>query len=151
MAVELTQVHCRLLEEAICEGKLELFDQLCDPGCRFQDPLTKNAGVSEYKRAVTGYRKASPDMKATILACHVHGDTVVTQWIVSGTHEGAIVGFQPSGKVGAIEGISIAQFRNGKIANHSTQWDAAGLIREVGAPAVGAHELRDIAAEMQAS
>ena len=150
MAVDLTQAHCRFLEEAVCNGKLEVFDEICDRGCRFHDPMAGDVDMKEYKQVVAMYRRAFPDLKPTILASKVHGDTVVTQWIVTGTHQGPLLDFQPTGMQGMVEGISIAQFRNGKMVKETNEWDPAGLLRELGPQFAGAGPARDIAAEVNA-
>jgi predicted ester cyclase len=79
------------------------------------------------------YRAAFPDMQPTLLATVQDGDTVVTQWRMTGTHQGALMNIAPTGNRGAVEGITIARFRSGKLVEEWTQWDALGLLRQIGA------------------
>jgi steroid delta-isomerase-like uncharacterized protein len=61
------------------------------------------------------------------------GDQVVARWIGSGTHNGELMGLEPTGKPVAVEAISIFRIADGKIAEEWTVWDALGLLQQVGA------------------
>ena len=132
MAVDIKKAHRRLIEEAFGKGNLEVYDEVCDASCRFHDPFTGDSGLREEKQACLGYRAAFPDLKPTILAGYADGDTVITHWRMSGTHRGSLMGLEATGKGGTVEGISIAKFRNGRIAEAWVQWDALGLFRQLG-------------------
>jgi len=85
------------------------------------------------------YRTAFPDLKPTIISSWADGDTAVTHWRMSGTHQGHLMGIDPTGKRCIVEGISIAKFRRGKLVESWVQWDALGLMRQLGvAPETGA-------------
>ncbi len=132
MAVDIKQAYRRIIEEAYGGGDLKAFDEVCDPSCRFHDPLAGDLDLNGEKANCRTYREAFPDMKATILASYVDGSTAITHWRVSGTHRGALMQLQPTGKSGTVEGISIAKFRNGKLVEDWVQWDALGLMRQLG-------------------
>jgi len=132
MAVDTKQIPKRLIEEAFGKGNLQVFDEVCDPGFRSHDPLTGETNLDGEKELVRGYRTAFPDMKPTILNVVAEGDTVVTQWRMTGTHQKALMGIEPTGRRATVEGISISRFRGGKIVEEWHQWDALGLFRQLG-------------------
>jgi predicted ester cyclase len=143
MAVDLKHISRRLLEEAFGKGNLGAFDELCTEGHRSHDPVTGDTDRLGAKQNCRMYRTAFPDLKPTILASFTDGDVCVTRWQMTGTHQGELMGFEPSGTRCTVEGVSIDRFRSGKIDESWTQWDALGLMRQIGAaPTVGAAAAR---------
>ena len=132
MAVDIKQAYRRIVEEAFGEGDLRVFDEVCDPSCRFHDPLAGDNDLDGAKASCRMYREAFPDLKATLLGSYVDGVTVITHWRMSGTHRGALMQLQPTGVHGTVEGIAIGKFRNGKLVEDWVQWDAMGLMRQLG-------------------
>lgn len=133
MAVDMKQVTRRLIDEAFSKGNFDVFDELCDPGYRSHDPITGDADLRQEKENCRMYKTAFPDLSPTILGCYAEGDTVVTHWRMTGTHKKALLGIEPTGKRCTCEGVSIEKFRGGKIVESWVQWDALGLLRQLGA------------------
>lgn len=132
MAVEIKQVHRRLIEEAFGKGNFDVYDELCDGGYRAHDPVTGDADLRQEKENCRAYRTAFPDLKPTILGCWSEGDVVVTHWRMTGTHQKPLMGINPTGNRCTVDGISVARFRAGKVAEEWAQWDALGLMRQLG-------------------
>lgn len=132
MAVDIKQSHRRLLEEAFGKGNFAVFDELCVPDYRGHDPLVGDTDLAATRATCAMYRTAFPDIAPTFLGAFADGDTVITHWRMFGTQRGALMGIAPSGKRCTVEGITIAKFRSGKIAEEWTQWDAFGLLRQLG-------------------
>jgi predicted ester cyclase len=138
MAVDIKQAQRRLLEEAFGKGNFDVFDEICDSSYRSHDPVTGDSDLRQEKENARGYKTAFPDLTPTILGCWAEGDTVTCHWRMTGTHRGALMGIQPTGKRCTAEGISVAKFRSGKLIEDWVQWDALGLMRQIGAaPAMG--------------
>jgi predicted ester cyclase len=89
-------------------------------------------GPEGEKKRVTLYRTAFPDMRLTIDDILAEGETVVARWSCRGTHKGDFNGIAPTGKQFNITGISIARFTNGKIFEGYVNWDALGLMQQLG-------------------
>jgi steroid delta-isomerase-like uncharacterized protein len=126
-------VH-RLLDEVWNKGNLSLVDELFTPNFEFHDASTPDLGrgpESEKKR-VTLYRNAFPDLRITIEDMIAEGETVVTRWSCRGTHKGDLSGIAPTGKQITISGITVGRFANGKIAQGYANWDALGLMQQLG-------------------
>jgi predicted ester cyclase len=109
-----------------------VFDEVCAPGLRTHDPVAGDADLRQSKQNCAMYRSAFPGLRATILAQYVDGDTVVTRWRMSGVHDGTFMGIQPTGAECTVEGISVGRFQGGKLVEDWVQWDALGLMRQLG-------------------
>jgi predicted ester cyclase len=132
MAVDLKQAHRRVIEEVFGKGNYGVLDEACEPGYRAHDPLTGDADLRQEKENARMYRTAFPDLRASIVGSWADGETVVTQWRMAGTHESELMGMDATGKRCTVEGISIARFRGAKMVESWTQWDALGLMRQIG-------------------
>ena len=124
----------RLFEEVWNTGNLPVTDELFAPNYVHHDSSTPDVGrgpESEKKRA-TLYRTAFPDLRLTIEDIIAEGETVVARWSCRGTHKGDLGGIAPTGKQFTISGISIARIANGKMAEGWVNWDALGLMQQLG-------------------
>jgi steroid delta-isomerase-like uncharacterized protein len=124
----------RLIEEVWNKGNLRVADELFAPNYIHHDASTPDVGLgpdSEKKRA-TLYRNAFPDFRLTIEDIIAEGETVVARWSCRGTHKGDLSGIAPTGKPFTISGISIARFASGKMVEGFINWDALGMMRQLG-------------------
>jgi steroid delta-isomerase-like uncharacterized protein len=124
----------RLFEEVWNKGNLPLTDELFTPNYAHHDSSTPDVGrgpESEKKRA-TLYRTAFPDIRLTIEDIIAEGETVMARWSCRGTHTGVLSGIAPTGKQFNISGVSIARFAGGKMAEGWVNWDALGLMQQLG-------------------
>jgi len=60
------------------------------------------------------------------------GETVMTRWSCRGTHKGDLRGIAPTGKQINISGVTIARLANGKFVEGWVNWDALGLMQQLG-------------------
>jgi steroid delta-isomerase-like uncharacterized protein len=124
----------RLFEEVWNKGYMPVADELFAPTYTHHDSSTPDVGrgpESEKKRA-TLYRNAFPDIRLTIEDIIAEGETVVARWSCHGTHKGDLNGIAATGKQFKITGVSIARFANGKITEGFVNWDALGLMQQIG-------------------
>ncbi len=124
----------RLIEEVWNKGNLSVADQLFAPTYTHHDPSTPDLGhgpESEKMRA-TLYRTAFPDFRLTIEDLIAEGETVMARWSCRGTHKGDLGGIAPTGKPFTISGQTIARFANGKFVEGWVNWDALGLMQQLG-------------------
>jgi steroid delta-isomerase-like uncharacterized protein len=124
----------RLFEEVWNKGNISMADELFSSNYNHHDSSTPDVGrgpESEKKR-VTLYRNAFPDIRLTIEEIIAEGETVVARWSCRGTHKGDLNGIAPTGKQFNINGVSIARFTNGKMFEGYVNWDALGLMQQLG-------------------
>ena len=124
----------RLFEELWNQGNLSVADQLFTPNYTHHDPATPDFGrgpESERKRANL-YRGAFPDVRLTIENIISEGDTVMARWSCHATHKGELGGIPATGKRIDLTGISVVRLSAGKIAEGWVQWDALGMMQQLG-------------------
>ena len=124
----------RLFEEVWNKGNLPVADELFADNYSHHDSSTPEFGrgpESEKKRA-TLYRTAFPDVRLTVEDIIAEGETVTARWSRKGTHKGDLRGIAPTGKQFTISGISVARFTNGKMVEGWVNWDALGLMQQLG-------------------
>ena len=124
----------RLFEEVWNKGNLQVADELFGPNYAHHDPSTPDVGrgpEGEKKRAGL-YRNAFQDLRLTVEELFADGETVAARWSCRGTHKGELNGIAPTGKQISITGISIARFTGGKMVEGWVNWDALGLMQQLG-------------------
>jgi predicted ester cyclase len=134
----LAEASRRLLEESFNEGKLELADQLVSPEAVNHDPaeparIRALRGPEVFKRTVTMYRAAFPDVRILVDDVIAADDKVVLRWHSEGTHRQELEGLAPTGARVSLTGISIDLWKDGKVVESWTEWDNLGLARQLGA------------------
>lgn len=124
----------RLFEEVWNKGHQQVADELFAPTYTHHDSSTPEVGrgpESEKKRA-TLYRNAFPDIRFTVEDLIAEGETVTARWSCHGTHKGDLNGIAPTGKQFTISGISVARFANAKMIEGWVNWDALGMMQQLG-------------------
>jgi steroid delta-isomerase-like uncharacterized protein len=124
----------RLFEEVWNKGNVSVADELFATTYTHHDSSTPDVGrgPDSEKKRVTLYRNAFPDLRLTIDDMIAEGETVVARWSCRGTHKGELNGIAPTGKQVNITGVSIARFTNGKMFEGYVNWDALGLMQQLG-------------------
>lgn len=124
----------RLFEEVWNKGSQPVADELFASTYTHHDSSTPDVGRgpdSEKKRA-TLYRNAFPDIRFSVEDIIAEGETVTARWSCHGTHKGDLNGIAATGKHFNISGISVARFASGKIVEGWVNWDALGLMQQLG-------------------
>jgi steroid delta-isomerase-like uncharacterized protein len=125
----------RFFEETMSSGNLGWLDEVTSPDYVDHDPVFPEDihGIEDLKETMSGYLDAFPDLKMSVEDQVAEGDKVVTRWVAQGTHQGELMGVAPSGNRVRIEGITIDRFENGKFVESWDNWDALGLMQQMGA------------------
>ena len=121
--------------EMFSTGDLAIAEEIYSEDYIGYDPAQPDPirGIEEAKAEVAGYRAAFSDLQVAADHQVAEGDYVVTRWTARGTHDGELFGVAPTGKSVAITGITIVRVSGGKIVEDYTQWDALGLMTQLGA------------------
>jgi steroid delta-isomerase-like uncharacterized protein len=138
MSTETKALVRRLYEEVWNKRRLEIVHEIISPSHALNDPqLTGSAvGPDAYKRQVTQFIAAFPDLKITIAEVVAEKDKVVVSWVVSGTHKREFRGIPATNRKVTIDGITINHITNGKITDSDVSVDYLGLLQQLGvAPA----------------
>ena len=124
----------RLFDEVWTKGNQVVVDELFAQNYTHHDPSTADLGQGPQseKRRVTLYRTAFPDLRFTIEDVIAEGETVVARFSAQGTHKGNLNEIAPTGKKLNITGVTICRFENGKIVEGYVNWDALGMMQQLG-------------------
>ena len=85
------------------------------------------------KQWMASVKNAFPDVHFTVEQQVAEGDLVVTRWSAIGTHDGAFLGIPATGKKSKVTGISITRYENGLSVESWGEWDALGMMTNMGA------------------
>lgn len=107
------------------------------------DPLFTNTFVNHtpgmppdregFKLVLPAYRTAFPDLRITAEDMLAEGDKVVLRLVSRGTHQGELMGIPPTGKPITVSETHIYQIAGGKIVERWGQFDALGMLQQIGA------------------
>jgi steroid delta-isomerase-like uncharacterized protein len=130
----------RLYEEVWNNRRLEVANELISPSHALHDNhlLDSGVGPETYKRMVTRYIAAFPDLRFAVEDMICENDKLVVSWIVSGTHQGEFRGIPPTNRKISVDGITINHIANGKIMDSYVSWDALGMMQQLGAVSASA-------------
>ena len=126
---------CKLYEEAFEAGNLSVVDELLADD--FFDHLHHCRGPQAFKRTIASLRKRFPDLELSIEDQSANGDTVTTRCELSGTDEGGVLWYPPTGKRVAFHVVYVDRFREGKLVEHQGKMDTTGLLKQLGFPTWG--------------
>jgi steroid delta-isomerase-like uncharacterized protein len=84
------------------------------------------------KQALPMFRAAFPDMRLTEEDVIADGDKVVDRVTVRGTHQGELMGIPSTGKQVEFTETHISRIADGKIVERWGEWDALGLMQQLG-------------------
>jgi steroid delta-isomerase-like uncharacterized protein len=87
-------------------------------------------GPAGFAQRMQVLRSAFVD-RATFGVFVAEGDLVAFTWEFTGQHRGPFAGVAPTGKTVTLPGINVERLVDGKIVEHWSQFDLAGLVRQL--------------------
>lgn len=128
------EISRRMFHTVWNEGRTDLLPDFHSPDFTIKDPynVVTGSGIAAAKEYVASYRKALPDLAFRIDRQIAEGDTVVNFLTATGTHEGVLLGLPPTHERASVTAIVTLRFKNGKIIEATTLWDALTFMRTVG-------------------
>ncbi len=117
------------------KGNLDVVDELTAPDYIGHDPANPEPlrGPEGIKEFISSYRAAFPDARITVEQQLAEGDLVATRWSGRGTHEGELMGIQPTRKQVTVSGLTISRLADGKIVEEFSNWDNFGMMQQLDA------------------
>lgn len=124
----------QLYEEVWNKRRLELVDEIISPSHALHDPNLAGSGVGPeaYKRQVTRFISAFPDLRFTIEDFFGENEKLAVVWTISGTHKSEFMGIPATNKKVSVDGITINHIVNAKIMDSYISWDVWGLMHQLG-------------------
>jgi steroid delta-isomerase-like uncharacterized protein len=135
MSEENKAVARRFIEEVWNNGNLDAIDELIAENHVDHDPAQAGGpGGREAMRAfVEMYRSGYPDTHLAIGEVIAEGDLVAMTWTATGTHQGELMGIQPTGRSITVTGIGVDRISGGQIVESWGNYDALGMLVQLGA------------------
>ncbi len=127
----------RLYNESWNAGSFAAIDEIVASnflGHDTENPLLPDevGGVEGIKRSLTTYRTAFPDVHFMVQDQVAEGDKVVTRFVATGTQTGPLGRIPPTGRRTTVTGIYIDRFTNGRLVESWSNFDALGLLAQLG-------------------
>lgn len=88
------------------------------------------SGIAEFFRAL---RAGIPDATIAAQDMLTDGDRVAVRFTLTGTHSGELFGVPPGGARVDVEGITILQFRDERVAERWNRLDDVAFLGQIGA------------------
>lgn len=124
----------RWFEDVVNANDYSVVDELLAPDYRAHFPgAPEPIDRDGHKGMVEMFAAAFPDWQESIQDVIAEGDRVVLRVTAGGTHEGEFQGMAPTGKTVAITGMGIVRIEDGRIAESWWEFDALGLMQQLGA------------------
>ena len=130
----------RISPPAYRAKQLGVADEIFATDHTYHDPSSPmiGPGPEGMKQLIGMYIAAYPDLHHAVEDQIAEGDTVVTRWTGTGTHQGDLLGMAPTGKPAKVMGIWIHRLAGGKIVESWNVWDTLGMLQQLGVvPASG--------------
>jgi steroid delta-isomerase-like uncharacterized protein len=134
MSAENKAVARRYFEEVWNQQKPAVLDQIFAKGAIDHDPANPSlpVGPDGQKQLFTKYNAAFPDSRFTVDAIIAEGNLLAVRWSVRGTHQGTLEGLAATKKQVNLTGTTTMRIVSGKIAEMWNNWDALGLLQQLG-------------------
>lgn len=130
---------------AYSQGKWEEYKAAFASNVTYEEVATRQIvkGVDNYIEFVKRWKKAFPDLKATVVGGFESGDEAVAEIEWEGTHggplEGAFGSIPPTNKRGKLRAVIVSSLKDGKIVSTRHYFDILSLLTQLGvAPMAGA-------------
>lgn len=120
------------IERVINEANLDAAgDYLAEDVVELEPFPGQQPGLSGVKDVLRGMRNAFPDMRWTVEEQIAEGDTVLTRFIWTGTHESAFFGVPATRRQVSVWGMVIDRIETGKVKDTRIQMDLFGLMQQL--------------------
>ncbi|MDQ3043941.1 MAG: ester cyclase [Chloroflexota bacterium] len=120
----------RFFEEVWNAGDATAIDRYIAATATGNDP-DFGAGREAFRIQWRAWREAFPDIHFAVEELVAEGDTVVSRWRLTGTHQGTFQGIPATGRRIDVTGMSLDHLANGQITAGFDAWDALGLHRQL--------------------
>lgn len=123
----------RFFEELYNQGDLRVANEIGAADYISHNPAPGEAPGREGLKAFVAYlRRAFADLQITIEDQVAEEDKVVTRFTISGCQQGEFAGIRPTGKCVQVTAIGIHRIVDGQIQESWLNWDALGMVRQLG-------------------
>jgi steroid delta-isomerase-like uncharacterized protein len=130
--MDVTTLPERLFDH-ISRGDLDAVDALLAPGYTGHGAGGQTLDSAGLRGMLDAFRTGFPDMQVRALDVLVDGDRVAWRVDGEGTHTGEFLGMPATGQRVRFGGVDLAVVRDGRITEHWSGEDLAGVLMQIGA------------------
>jgi predicted ester cyclase len=120
----------RFFDDGFNRGEINAADYLADDYVDHSPIPAPALGRAGFVMRMEGLRAAFVDT-ATFGAFVAQDDLVAFTWEFNGVHRGPFAGVAPTGRAVTLAGINVERLEKGFIVEHWSQFDLAGLVRQL--------------------
>lgn len=131
-AEENKAIYLRFIDEVFTGGDLAALDDHVAPDLVDHSAFNPSGDREGVRQGFAMMREAFPDGQVIVEDLIAEGDKVVSRYAFRATHQGQFMGVAPTGKQVTMTGIEITRFAGGKMVEHWEQYDALGLMQQLG-------------------
>jgi steroid delta-isomerase-like uncharacterized protein len=125
----------RLHTELFSSGDLATIDRFFAPDVLSHDmPPGFPQGIEGVRMFFSAFREGMPDVRVRIDEIVVEDDRAAVATMIEGTHTGAMMGIEPTGRRISVRGIDMVRVADGRIVEHRGLTDTVGLLRQLSQP-----------------
>jgi predicted ester cyclase len=133
MAMEIKALARECIEELFDRGRTSYLQDVSELSYVGHDPVhAKSVSLDDAREIAESFRAGFPDLRCAVNDVVTEGDRVVCRWRMTGTHRGPFLGFTPTGRSVAFDGISEMRFHGSRLAEQWTLYDCLGLLQQLG-------------------
>jgi|BarGraIncu00431A_1022009.scaffolds.fasta_scaffold28224_1 steroid delta-isomerase-like uncharacterized protein len=127
-------VITRLFEEILNRRKLDMLDDIVAADYIDHYPYPgRPPGPARVRIQMENLFAAFPDVNYSLEDLVAEGELVAVRYILTGTHEGKVMGVEPTGKHVTVRGMDFFRLSGGLIAEYWECLDKLSLLRQLGA------------------
>ncbi|MEJ5946229.1 ester cyclase [Pseudokineococcus basanitobsidens] len=119
--------------DAVNSGDLAAFERLVAVDSVDHDPAPgQEAGPVGFEHFFTELRTAFPDLAIAVDHLVATDDEVAFAYTVTGTHQGELMGFAPTGRSVSFRGMQISRFEGDRLVERWGSSDQMGMLAQLG-------------------
>ena len=127
------QMASDFTEEIWDKGNFKIADEILSMDFIDHDPVTGQLpGLNGYKQMVKDFRDAFPNLRVKNEDVIVEGNKIVVSWTAYGIQSGHLMNIPPTNKHVTLKGIDILLVVNNKITERWGEFDAMGMLSQLG-------------------
>ncbi len=132
MSIDENKAISRRWREELDKGNWAVLDEYLSRDFVLHMPGSPPQDLAGMKDVLTMIYGAFPDFHTTFEDLVAEGDKVALRMTFSGTHQGEFQGVPPTGKQIRVSAIVIDRIVDGKLVEHWSQFDALGMLQQLG-------------------
>ncbi len=135
---QLVDIARKLTDKVWNEGNVDAIDEYFDDDVTINTPMAKFQGKQGFKNFLGMYREGFPDLKVEQHKYYSNGNQTALEWTFTGTHNGPMLGIEPTGNSVRVNGVTISKYENDKVVEQTFYWDRVAQLEALG---LGAEDL----------